>query len=134
MVRYCLFTFSVAVNVSKRTHKLEGKSLNVSLYVPPVAPPSYDNKILLKGLQASTTQDCLFNFIEAKSGCLPETMDYHSEQEGVVMITFNEVPGRKTMSFRYLSRYLFVKITLNLLIFLNRLVQLAELELSVINS
>jgi hypothetical protein len=107
MVIYCLFTFSVAVSVSERTHKLEGKSLNVSLYVPPVAPPSYDNKILLKGLQASTTQNCLFNFIEAKSGCVPETMVCHSEQEDVVMITFSETPGMKTMIFRYLRRYLF---------------------------
>ncbi|XP_060593084.1 uncharacterized protein LOC132747656 [Ruditapes philippinarum] len=87
----------VAVSVSKRTHKLEGKSLNVSLYVPPVAPPSYDNKILLKGLQASTTQDCLFTFIEAKSGCVPETMDYHSEQEDVVIITFSEPPDFKKL-------------------------------------
>ncbi|XP_060585886.1 protein mono-ADP-ribosyltransferase PARP14-like isoform X2 [Ruditapes philippinarum] len=87
----------VAESVLERTHKLEGKSLNVSLYVPPVAPPSYDNKILLKGLQASTTQDCLFNFIEAKSGCLPETMDYHSEQEDVAMVTFSETPDFKKL-------------------------------------
>jgi hypothetical protein len=100
----------VAVSVSKRTHKLEGKSLNVALYVPPVAPPSYDNKILLKGLQASTTQDCLFNFIKAKSGCVPETMDTHSEKEDVVMITFSEKPGMKAMSLnlRYLRKYLFI--------------------------
>jgi hypothetical protein len=123
----------VAKSVSKRSHKLEGKSLNVSLYIPPVALPSYDNKILVKGLQASTTQDSLFNFIEAKSGCVPETMDYHSEQEDVVMITFSEPPGMKIMIFRYLRTYLFLQITLSLLIFQNRLVQLAKLELSLIN-
>ncbi|XP_053389477.1 protein mono-ADP-ribosyltransferase PARP14-like, partial [Mercenaria mercenaria] len=73
-------------------HKVEGKALSVSLYVPPVPPPSYENKILIKGLKPTTTQDCLFNFIEAKTGYNPETMDCHAEQEDIVMVTFTDNP------------------------------------------
>ncbi|XP_053407780.1 protein mono-ADP-ribosyltransferase PARP14-like isoform X2 [Mercenaria mercenaria] len=73
-------------------HKVEGKALSVSIYVPPVPPPSYENKILIKGLKPTTTQDCLFNFIEAKTGYNPETMDCHAEQEDIVMVTFTDKP------------------------------------------
>ncbi|XP_053389475.1 protein mono-ADP-ribosyltransferase PARP14-like, partial [Mercenaria mercenaria] len=78
--------------VRKGHHQVEGKELSVSLYTPPIPPPSYENKIVIKGLKPTTTQDCLFNFIEAKSGCIPETIDYHAEQEDVVMVTFSENP------------------------------------------
>ncbi|XP_053407687.1 uncharacterized protein LOC128559584 [Mercenaria mercenaria] len=76
--------------VRKGHHHVEGKELSASLFFPPALPPSYKNKVLIKGLNPTTTKDCLCNFLEAKTGLIPDTMDYHAEQENVVMVTFSD--------------------------------------------
>ncbi|XP_053407776.1 protein mono-ADP-ribosyltransferase PARP14-like isoform X2 [Mercenaria mercenaria] len=82
-----------AIKVMERGHhKVDGKELSVSLYVPPTPPPTYENKILIKGLKSDTTYDCLYNFIQAKTGYEPDSMFWHAEQEDVVIITFSDNP------------------------------------------
>ncbi|XP_053389478.1 uncharacterized protein LOC128552464 [Mercenaria mercenaria] len=78
--------------VEKGHHRVDGKELYVSLYLPPTLPPTYENKILIKGLKSDTTYDCLYNFIQAKTGYKPDSMFWHSEQEDVVMVTFRDNP------------------------------------------
>lgn len=78
----------MAKRVAEKVHSVENQNLKATLFVPPKPPPCYDDRVIIKGLNPSTTQDCLFNFIEAKTGLIPEKMDYHAELEGVVMVTF----------------------------------------------
>lgn len=86
---------SVAKRVAERGHSVENQNLKASLFEPPKQPPCYDDRVLIKGLNPSTTQDCLFNFIEAKSGLIPDKLDYHAETEGVAMVTFQMGQGDK---------------------------------------
>ncbi|XP_053389480.1 protein mono-ADP-ribosyltransferase PARP14-like, partial [Mercenaria mercenaria] len=76
--------------VERGHHKVDGKELSVSLYVTPTLPPTYENKILIKGLKSDTTHDCLYNFIQAKTGYKPDSIFWHAEQEDVVMVTFSD--------------------------------------------
>lgn len=91
---------TVAKRVAERGHVLDGVNLMTSLYVPPKPPPSYPDKVLIKGLKPTTTEDGLFNFIEAKSEYIPVpgSMVFHAEEEGVVMITLNTEPGKELTS------------------------------------
>lgn len=45
-----------------------------------------------KGVRTSTTKDCLFNFLRAKSGTSPNQMIW-GKQAGTVMVIFDFEPG-----------------------------------------
>ncbi|XP_052261005.1 protein mono-ADP-ribosyltransferase PARP14-like isoform X1 [Dreissena polymorpha] len=83
---------SVAQAVAKRQHKLDGQELVVSLYTPPVPPPCYPNKLLIKGLNQKITFNVLDLYLEARVGItlVEGSMTYHAEQEDVVLVTVNE--------------------------------------------
>ncbi|XP_052226217.1 protein mono-ADP-ribosyltransferase PARP14-like isoform X1 [Dreissena polymorpha] len=83
---------SVAQAVAKKQHKLDGQELVVSLYTPPVPPPSYPNKLLIKGLNQKITFNVLDLYLEARVGItlVEGSMTYHAEQEDVVLVTVNE--------------------------------------------
>ncbi|KAH3870596.1 hypothetical protein DPMN_033784, partial [Dreissena polymorpha] len=82
---------TVAQAVAKRQHKLDGQELVVSLYTPPVPPPSYPNKLLIKGLNPKITFDVLDLYLEARMGItlVEGSMTYHAEQNEVVLVTVN---------------------------------------------
>lgn len=90
--------------MSKIAHILDGKTLIVTLHEPTRTLPYYKNKILIKVLNPSTTQDCLFNFIESKTVFRPTTMIYHVEQAGVAMVTFENEIGIYICTFIFNAR------------------------------
>jgi len=78
--------------VLNRQHKLDGAQLEIKEYIPPKPRPLYENKVLFKGVNPTTTKDGLSNFLEAKADAEPADVLF-GEEEGVVVVTFKEPPG-----------------------------------------
>jgi len=78
--------------VLKRRHVIDGTQLEVKEYITPIQRPLYDDQVLLKGVNPTTTKDALLNFLEAKADAEPKDVLF-GEEEGVVLISFEEPPG-----------------------------------------
>lgn len=81
----------VAKEVASRSHRVEGYDLAVILHIPPKPKPCYEDRVLIKNIHSTTTKDGLFNFLEAKTGCIPKTLTYHAKDEGVAMVSFENL-------------------------------------------
>ena len=58
-----------------------------------MARPIYEDQVLIRGIKRTTTKDCLFNFLEAKSGgAIPEEQQ-QGEKEDVRLVTFQAPIG-----------------------------------------
>jgi len=79
----------VAKAVAEKTHTVENVELVVNLYTPPIPPPSYPNKFLIKGLTEKTNETVLGLYLEAKAGCalVPGGLTYHADDETTAVIT-----------------------------------------------
>ncbi|XP_062581102.1 protein mono-ADP-ribosyltransferase PARP14-like isoform X2 [Saccostrea cucullata] len=83
---------SVIENVLRKRHKIDGTAIEVCRYVPPPPPkpvPMYSNKVFIKNISEKTTKDGLENFLEAKTGITPTSIEY-GELEGAALVTFEE--------------------------------------------
>jgi len=79
----------VAKAVAEKTHTVENVELVVNLYTPPIPPPSYPNKFLIKGLHEKINETVLGLFLEAKAGCalVPGSLTYHADDDNTAVIT-----------------------------------------------
>ncbi|WAR21733.1 PAR14-like protein, partial [Mya arenaria] len=80
----------VANAVAEREHHtVDGVDLSVSLYTPPVPPPSYTNKILFKGLNDKITESVLGLFLEARANCnlVKGSLTYHADCDDTAIVT-----------------------------------------------
>ncbi|KAH3707164.1 hypothetical protein DPMN_066561 [Dreissena polymorpha] len=82
---------SVAQAVARREHTIEGHTLEVTLNTGLVSPPSYQNKLLIKGLNPKTTLDVLALYIESKTKLclLKDQLTYHIDNKDTILVTVN---------------------------------------------
>ncbi|WAR21767.1 LOW QUALITY PROTEIN: PAR14-like protein [Mya arenaria] len=76
-----------AMAVAEREHhKVDRIDLSVTLYIP---PPSYTNKILLKGLNEKITESVLGLFLEARANCtlVVGSLTYHADSDTTAIVT-----------------------------------------------
>ena len=78
--------------MAEKQHKIAGHPVEVELYVPPKSRPTYPEKLLLKNVAVSTTQDCLCMYLELVTGLEPKEVLY-SDENGTVLVTFEQEPG-----------------------------------------
>ncbi|KAH3712040.1 hypothetical protein DPMN_071717 [Dreissena polymorpha] len=76
---------SAARKVAERQHPIDGHNLGVSLYVPPITPPNYTNKLLIKGLNPRITFSVLELFMEARAGISLVYIIYHVDRQDTAL-------------------------------------------------
>ena len=81
--------------ILSKSHKLDGRILEVKRYIPSPPPkpvPKYDNKFFLTNVSPTTTKEGFENFMEAKSKVMPTEIIF-GEAEGTALVTFENPPG-----------------------------------------
>ncbi|WAR21739.1 hypothetical protein MAR_015713, partial [Mya arenaria] len=81
-------------------HTVDGVDLTVSLYSPYVqTTPSYTNKVLIKGLNAKTTETLLGLYLEAKANytLVDGSLTYHAVRDDVALVTTEQDIDFKTL-------------------------------------
>ncbi|XP_077988571.1 protein mono-ADP-ribosyltransferase PARP14-like [Glandiceps talaboti] len=85
---------TVVESVLKKKHQLNNCNLHVQI-APPL-PPTDETKVIVKNISPTTSEDCLFLYMENISSCEVNQVEYGLE-EGVAMVTFQEIPDFERM-------------------------------------
>ena len=105
-VKYEIVFHLAVKRVLQRTHKLDGATLQLKLYEPTKPIPMYPNRVLIKNLNPETSKEGIINYLEAKTG--DEVTDVaFGQEEGTVLVTFEELTGLFAFSLLYVARSLF---------------------------
>ncbi|XP_070210414.1 protein mono-ADP-ribosyltransferase PARP14-like isoform X2 [Littorina saxatilis] len=84
-----------AANVAERQHKLDGQTLEVSLYKP---PEMCKDRILLRNLPEVKSADELVNFVEVKSGLTVNKVLFADEEGTAVVIFEDDIDRQKVQT------------------------------------
>ncbi|XP_060564930.1 uncharacterized protein LOC132724131 isoform X2 [Ruditapes philippinarum] len=85
-------TEEVAKKMLMRTHVINGKLLEVSLYTCSVREIYFRDRILLKGISSSTSEDNISHFLEATTGIKPMRIAYHKSNDDTALIEMESMP------------------------------------------
>ncbi|OWF49179.1 Poly [ADP-ribose] polymerase 14 [Mizuhopecten yessoensis] len=80
---------SVTDKVIRKKHVLDGRTLDVKLFVPPPPVQMCEDKVLLRDVNPDTSRDALDNFLELKASALPKSLIY-GEEEGTILVMFDK--------------------------------------------
>ncbi|KAL3865256.1 hypothetical protein ACJMK2_006870, partial [Sinanodonta woodiana] len=74
---------------SRSSHQVDGHTLTVTLFHPLPPKPSYQNRVLLQGLNNAITEEMLRNFLETETKSQVTELLY-GEQDGNIVVTFSD--------------------------------------------
>ncbi|XP_021354328.1 poly [ADP-ribose] polymerase 14-like isoform X2 [Mizuhopecten yessoensis] len=78
---------SVTDEVIRRKHVLDGRTLDVKMFVPPPPVQMCEDKVLLRDVNPDTSRDALENFLELKASALPKSLIFGEE---TILVTFDK--------------------------------------------